>query len=51
MKFAESESRLTPAFFWMVTEGNDRKTQMNAGRAYVRAQLAAVIERFLARAA
>jgi len=31
----------TPAFFWMVTEGNDRKTQVNAGRAYVRAQLAA----------
>ena len=31
----------TPAFFWMVTEGNDRATQINAGRAYVRAQLAA----------
>ncbi|MFW5333028.1 Acg family FMN-binding oxidoreductase [Hydrogenophaga sp. ZJX-1] len=31
----------TPAFFWMVTEGNDRRTQINAGRAYVRAQLAA----------
>jgi len=31
----------TPAFFWMVTEGNDRKTQINAGRAYARAQLAA----------
>ncbi|MDP1564937.1 MAG: twin-arginine translocation pathway signal protein, partial [Polaromonas sp.] len=31
----------TPAFFWMVTVGNDRKTQVNAGRAYVRAQLAA----------
>ncbi len=31
----------TPAFFWMVTEGNDRRTQVNAGRAYVRAQLAA----------
>jgi len=30
----------TPAFFWMITEGNDRKTQVNAGRAYVRAQLA-----------
>ena len=24
-----------------MTEGNDRKTQVNAGRAYVRAQLAA----------
>ncbi len=31
----------TPAFFWLVTEGNGRKTQVNAGRAYVRAQLAA----------
>lgn len=31
----------TPAFFWMVTEGNDRTTQLNAGRAYARAQLAA----------
>jgi hypothetical protein len=31
----------TPAFFWLVTEGNTRSTQVNAGRAYVRAQLAA----------
>ncbi|MES2939724.1 MAG: twin-arginine translocation pathway signal protein [Pseudomonadota bacterium] len=31
----------TPAFFWMATEGNARTTQVNAGRAYVRAQLAA----------
>ncbi|WP_332741239.1 Acg family FMN-binding oxidoreductase [Hydrogenophaga sp.] len=31
----------TPAFFWLVTEGNDRATQVNAGRAFVRAQLAA----------
>lgn len=31
----------TPAFLWMVTEGNDRVTQVNAGRAYVRVQLAA----------
>lgn len=31
----------TPAFFWMVTRGNGRITQVNAGRAYVRAQLAA----------
>ncbi|HVZ46174.1 MAG TPA: twin-arginine translocation pathway signal protein [Ramlibacter sp.] len=23
----------TPAFFWMVSEGNDRRTQVNAGRA------------------
>jgi hypothetical protein len=34
----------TPAFFWMVTEGNDRKTQVNAGRAYARAQLAATAQ-------
>ncbi len=31
----------TSAFLWMVTEGNDRVTQVNAGRAYVRVQLAA----------
>lgn len=34
----------TPAFFWMVTEGNTRSTQVNAGRAYVRAQLAATAQ-------
>lgn len=31
----------TNGFFWLISEGNDRKTQVNAGRAYVRAQLAA----------
>jgi hypothetical protein len=31
----------TPAFFWLVTEGNGRVSQISAGRAYVRAQLAA----------
>ena len=31
----------TPAFYWLITEGNDRVTQVNAGRAWVRAQLAA----------
>jgi len=31
----------TPGFVWMVTEGNDRVTQVNAGRAYARVQLAA----------
>jgi hypothetical protein len=31
----------TPGFLWMVTEGNDRVTQVNAGRAYARVQLAA----------
>jgi hypothetical protein len=31
----------TPGFFWIVSEGNDRVTQINAGRAYARVQLAA----------
>jgi hypothetical protein len=31
----------TPAFFWLVSDRNDRTTQLLAGRAYVRAQLAA----------
>jgi hypothetical protein len=31
----------TPAFYWLVSEGNDRRTQVQAGRAWVRAQLAA----------
>ena len=31
----------TPSFFWMRTEDNARATQLQAGRAYVRAQLAA----------
>ena len=31
----------TPAFLWMVSDGNDRVTQINAGRAYARVQLAA----------
>jgi hypothetical protein len=31
----------TPGFLWMVTNGNDRATQVNAGRAYARVQLAA----------
>lgn len=31
----------TPAFFWMLTPDNERVTQLLAGRAYVRAQLAA----------
>lgn len=34
----------TPAFFWLVSEGNDRRTQVEAGRAYVRAQLAATAQ-------
>lgn len=31
----------TPAFLWMVSAGNDRVAQVNAGRAFVRVQLAA----------
>jgi hypothetical protein len=31
----------TPAFLWMITAVNDRNTQVDAGRAYVRVQLAA----------
>jgi hypothetical protein len=31
----------TPGFLWMVTDGNDRVTQVHAGRAYARVQLAA----------
>jgi len=30
----------TPGFLWMVTDGNDRATQVDAGRAYARVQLA-----------
>jgi hypothetical protein len=31
----------TPGFVWMLTPANDRATQINAGRQYVRLQLAA----------
>ncbi|HSQ73173.1 MAG TPA: twin-arginine translocation pathway signal protein, partial [Rubrivivax sp.] len=31
----------TPGFLWMVSRGNDRVTQVNAGRAFARVQLAA----------
>ena len=34
----------TPGFLWMVTEANDRVTQVNAGRAYARVQLAATAQ-------
>ena len=34
----------TPAFLWMVSQGNDRATQVNAGRAYARVQLAATAQ-------
>ncbi len=31
----------TPAFFWLTTQGNTRRIQVQAGQAYARAQLAA----------
>jgi hypothetical protein len=34
----------TPGFLWMVTDANDRATQVNAGRAYARVQLAATAQ-------
>jgi hypothetical protein len=34
----------TPGFLWMVSRGNDRATQVNAGRAYARVQLAATAQ-------
>jgi hypothetical protein len=41
LKDFDKKIESTPGFLWMVTEGNDRVTQVNAGRAYVRVQLAA----------
>ena len=34
----------TPGFLWMVTQANDRVSQVNAGRAYARVQLAATAQ-------
>ena len=34
----------TPAFLWLVSRGNDRATQVDAGRAYARVQLAATAQ-------
>ena len=34
----------TPGFLWLVSQGNDRVTQINAGRAYARVQLAATAQ-------
>jgi hypothetical protein len=41
IKDFEAKLDSTPGFLWMVTDGNDRVTQVNAGRAYARVQLAA----------
>lgn len=34
----------TPAFYWLLSSDNERTTQINAGRVWVRAQLAATAE-------
>ena len=34
----------TPGFLWLVSDGNERITQVNAGRAYARVQLAATAQ-------
>jgi hypothetical protein len=34
----------TPGFLWLATKGNDRVTQVNAGRSYARVQLAATAQ-------
>ncbi|MCU0920324.1 MAG: twin-arginine translocation pathway signal protein [Burkholderiaceae bacterium] len=44
IKNFNSKLASTPNFLWMVTEANDRSTQVNAGRAYVRVQLAATAQ-------
>ncbi len=41
LKDFDKKLESTPGFFWMVTEGNDRVTQVDAGRAFARVQLAA----------
>lgn len=41
MKAFNAKLATTPAFFWLTTQGNSRSTQVLAGRAYARAQLAA----------
>lgn len=41
LKDFDAKIAATPAFFWMTTADNDRTTQLQAGRAYVRTQLAA----------
>jgi len=44
IKDFNSKIDATPNFFYLITQGNDRVAQINAGRAYVRAQLAATAE-------
>jgi hypothetical protein len=44
IKEFDAKMSSTPGFLWMVTPGNDRVTQVQAGRAYVRVQLAATAQ-------
>jgi hypothetical protein len=44
IKEFDAKMASTPGFLWMVTPGNDRVTQVHAGRAYVRVQLAATAQ-------
>jgi hypothetical protein len=44
LKEFDAKMASTPGFLWMVTPGNDRVTQIQAGRAYVRVQLAATAQ-------
>ena len=41
LKDFDTKSASTPGFLWIVSDGNDRATQVDAGRAYARVQLAA----------
>ena len=41
LKDFDAKLESTPAFLWLVSEDNERATQVNAGRAYARVQLAA----------
>lgn len=40
----EGKLKSTPGFLWMVSDANDRPTQVMAGRAYARVQLAATAQ-------
>lgn len=44
IKAFDEKLQSTPAFLWINTAGNDRVTQVRAGRAYARVQLAATAE-------
>jgi hypothetical protein len=44
IKDFDSKLTSTPAFLWLLSEGNERHTQVEAGRAYARVQLAATAQ-------